>query len=239
MFKGYFIICHNNNCRKKFLVSSSNSSNRNRKYCSRKCSNHVNNSLKIVLRKCPTCGNTFSGDRKYCALKCIRVVGKPKYSSQDLLSEIKKFYATNSRIPTKREFSSRWRPILRVFGSWNNAVTQAGLIPNNVIFSRKYQAKDGHLCDSFSEKIIDDWLFDRNIPHQVHIYYPNQKRFKCDFLIKNLYWVEFLGLSGHKKYDEVLRRKRILIQNLKINFIEIQASDLYPLDNLINKIGYL
>jgi hypothetical protein len=38
---------------------------------------------------------------------------------------------------------------------------------------KKYIAKDGHKCDSFAEKIIDDWLYSNNVEHQRNIPYPN------------------------------------------------------------------
>jgi hypothetical protein len=52
-----------------------------------------------------------------------------------------------------------YREYQQRFGSWNNAIRLAGFEPNSVIFSKKFLAKDGHVCDSYAEKIIDDWLF--------------------------------------------------------------------------------
>jgi hypothetical protein len=41
------------------------------------------------------------------------------------------------------------------------------------MFAKKYLAKDEHRYDSLAEKIIDDWLFKRNIEHTRAIHYHN------------------------------------------------------------------
>ena len=60
-----------------------------------------------------------------------------------------------------------------------------------------------------------------------------------DFVIDNFY-LEFIGLQGQvKKYDELLARKRSLIQKLKINVIEIFPCDLFPKNQLDKKLSFL
>ncbi|GAI04393.1 unnamed protein product, partial [marine sediment metagenome] len=83
---------------------------------------------------------------------------KKPYSKKHLITKIRKFYFKNGRIPLKREFNM-YREYQQRFGSWNNAIKLAGFKPNQVIFSKKFIAKDGHICDSYAEQIIDDWLF--------------------------------------------------------------------------------
>ena len=82
---------------------------------------------------------------------------KKPYSKKELIGKIRQFYLKNRRIPLKREFNM-YEEYKQRFGSWNNAIKLAGFEPNQVIFSKKFIAKDGHVCDSFAEKIIDDWL---------------------------------------------------------------------------------
>lgn len=118
-----------------------------------------------------------------------------------------------------------------LFGTWNKAVRAAGFEPNPVKFSKKYKAQDGHICDSFSEKIIDDWLSKNNVPHELHTPYEESK-FVADFMIGGKY-VEFVGLEGELAiYDEAIKRKRELWRNRGINVVEIYPKDLFPKNKL-------
>ncbi|MBI5138556.1 MAG: hypothetical protein HZA95_02025 [Candidatus Vogelbacteria bacterium] len=82
---------------------------------------------------------------------------KIPYNKDELISKIRIFYNKNGRIPMKREFDM-YREYKKRFCSWNMAIEAAGLIPHKVIFSTRVMAKDGHICDSFAETLIDDWL---------------------------------------------------------------------------------
>lgn len=108
------------------------------------------------------------------------------------------------------------------------------------MFTHKFKARDGHICDSFAEKIIDDWLFKRKIYHQRNFYYPDQTKFKTDFLINNKYWIEFLGLKGVlKRYDDLYIRKQEIAKDNKIKIIELYPKDLFPTNKLEQKLGFL
>lgn len=124
--------------------------------------------------------------------------GKP-YSKEELLDKIRKFYFKHERIPLKREFNM-YREYQQHFGSWNNAIKLAGFEPNPVVFSKKFIAKDGHVCDSFAEKIIDDWLSYYCIKHKKNFPYKNTKM-TADFKVGN-FLIEYFGLAGEmKSYD--------------------------------------
>lgn len=159
---------------------------------------------------------------------------KKPYSKKELLSKIQRFYLDKGRIPLKEELGSYWACQKR-FGSWNNAVKAAGFEPNPVIFSKKSVAKDGHNCDSFAEKIIDDWLCDKKIAHNRNFKYRKTK-FTADFFIAPNIIVEFFGLAGTQKlYDEVIKIKRKLSKNLSLKLIEIYPKDI-KLKNRLNEI---
>lgn len=112
---------------------------------------------------------------------------KAKYNRKNLISFIKRFVEKNKRIPTKKEVSSH-KPYVRLFGSWNNAIKEAGFNPNPVKFARKHRAFDGHKCDSFAEFIIDNWLYQKGIPHKIHVPYSNSSM-SSDFWINNTHKV--------------------------------------------------
>jgi len=150
---------------------------------------------------------------------------KKPYSKKELLDRIRKFYLKNGRIPLKREFNM-YREYQQRFGSWNNAIKLAGFKPNQVIFSKKCIAKDGHACDSYAEKIIDDWLFEHRIPHERNLPYPNRKM-TADFAIGNVR-IEYFGLRGlNKIYDRTIQIKRDICQEGKLKLIEIYPTDLF------------
>lgn len=151
---------------------------------------------------------------------------KKPYSRKELLNKIQTFYSKTGRIPMKREFNM-YREYRERFGSWNNAIKEAGFTPNPSLYvKRKFFAKDGHKCDSFSEKIIDDWLFENGIGHQRSISYPNSKM-TCDFLVGD-FRIEFFGLADvNENYKKLWRQKRLFCKQNKIKLIEIYPEALY------------
>lgn len=231
------LMCENPSCSKKFERTPSDISPKN--YCSSSCSVTVSNLKRIKKRTCPKCCAMFIGVRKYCSLTCVPKTPR-KYTELQLLDKIRRFHKEHERIPTKREFYSLWQAYRLRFGSWNNAILLSGFSPNPVRFAKKYLAKDGHKCDSLAEKIIDDWLELRKIDHTRSNYYPNQKKYKTDFLIAKKYWVEFVGMKGQlKAYDVNYGLKKEVIRNSKVNLIEIFPEDLFPIEKLFDKLGFL
>lgn len=84
------------------------------------------------------------------------------YSKENLIEKIKEFVQKEGRIPAKNEFAKN--PLYPNhttcrdhFGTWNNAIKSAGYKPNEQWFfsSKDLYAKDGHLCNSISEIIVD------------------------------------------------------------------------------------
>lgn len=155
---------------------------------------------------------------------------KPQYSGEDLTRSIQNFFQQHGRIPLKREVTSH-KPYVRLFGSWNAAIKAAGYRTNPVKYARKHYTKDGHKCDSFSEFVIDNWLSQHNIPHKIHIRYP-ETLLTSDFLVEDIY-IEFVGLEGkNMKYDQYLAKKRRFIRNHRLHVIEVKPADLFPKNKL-------
>lgn len=223
--------CANLDCKKDLSRTPSQISPHN--YCSRRCAAIISNRIfprnMGITKICATCGINFKSREKYCSTKC-------QYKGYEMPTEriitwIKNFHQTNGRIPLKREYIHA-KAARNRFETWNNAIKAAGFKPNPVMFASKHMAKDGHMCDSLAERIIDDWLSKNGLPHKRNIKYPGGERFTVDFKVNNL-WVEFFGLSGeHKKYDQLKRRKLKLAQEYKLKVIEIYPKDLFPKNNL-------
>lgn len=155
-----------------------------------------------------------------------------KYTKEDLINKIKYFYDENGRIPLKREFNM-YKEYQRRFGSWNKAIRLAGFDPNPVVFAYKFISTDGHRCDSFSEKIIDDYLATKRIKHERNISYPESPKLRADFTVKGKVFIEFFGLAGEvKAYDELIDRKRTICVKNGITLLEIYPKDLFPVNRL-------
>ena len=202
-------------------------------FCSQSCAASFNNSKfpkrKAKVKICDYCGKEFKGGgAKYCSTECqtkAQIITKAK-----IIELIKEFDKENKRIPLKREFH-HYNAARNRFGSWNRAIEAAGFESNPVKFSKKFIAKDDHICDSFAEKIIDDWLYSKNIEHQRNVPYPNSP-YTADFLINGKF-VEFFGLNGElKEYDKNAKLKEKLAAKYKLKLIKIYPKDLFPVNHL-------
>lgn len=231
--------CENPNCQKSLYRKASAVSRHN--FCNHSCAALVLNRLRQPkLKRCSgiKCQNFVPTSKKYCSQTCIP--SRVKYTKEILTQYILHFAHANKRIPTKKEFNAHWYSYKLQFGTWNNAIKSAQLSPNQCRFTHKYLANDGHVCDSLSEKIIDDWLLVRKITHQKSIYYPDQNKFKTDFLVNGKYWIEFLGLKNElKSYDLSYKRKLEIAEKGGIKIIELFPGDLFPINRLSEKLGFL
>ena len=185
--------CHRPGCGKTFKRGKRDFLKYGVAYCSHRCFALVSNKERPrwlwKVKKCAYCGKSFRRNKKYCSPNCQH---KDKVIDKGLLLEnLKNFIKQEERIPVKREFP-HYSAIRNSFGTWNNFIKSAGLKPNPVLFANKHIAKDGHKCDSFSEKIIDDWLFARRIEHKRSVSYPTEDGFTADFLINPLRLMVFI-----------------------------------------------
>lgn len=165
-------------------------------------------------------------DRRKLAYRNLKPYWKPRPTDNELIQRIVNFYKEYDRIPFKREFNNIYKEYRKRFGSWNNAIQLAGFKSNPVLFSKKCIAKDGHSCDSYAEKIIDDFLFNYEIKHKKNFPYLNRKM-TADFAIGDTR-IEYFGLKGlNKVYDESIRIKRNICKKEKLKLIEIYPSELF------------
>lgn len=232
--KREILFCENLKCRKKLERTSSSISNHN--YCSHSCAAFVSNEAHSrnpgVVKICAHCSKEFKSRAKYCSRRC-KNLGET-IPGKELLDQIKDFVKKNDRVPYKKEFTHNHAARLR-FGTWNNAIKAAGFDPNPVMFANKHVAKDGHKCDSFAEKIIDDWLHANKINHKRGVPYPSNEKFTCDFVVGDK-WIEFFGLHGeHERYDQLWEQKLKIAKKHKLNFIGIYPEDIFK----SNKFNFL
>lgn len=102
-------------------------------------------------------------------------------------------------------------------------------------------AQDGHLCFSFAEKRIDDWLTEHRVRHTKEPHYPrhpihnpNGQR-RADWLVGEFY-LELFGLTGDPEYDRRVKQKRLLAQAVGLKTIELTYDDMA---DPTEKLGFL
>ena len=241
---GKWLTCSNKDCKKGFYRILSGVSPFN--YCSMSCAAIINNQKypKWPIKYCKKCEKPFRREGSpYCSEGCGKL-GRFKYTKEELLNLIQKYYKELGRVPARREVIEISYKATHLFGSWNNAVSSAGLEPNRSHDNRMYKrsktkAADGHLCDSISEAIIDNWLTQNNISHKRDMPYPNTNH-KADWAIRDgKTFIEYFGLSNDSlRYDRTIKKKQSLCKDNKIKLIEIYPQDLYPkvlLDSKLSK----
>jgi len=182
----------------------------------------------IALRRIQRIQAEFTVERRAILAKHARkflvpYMKKRQHSNTTLLKRIKDFYKKNGRIPMKREFNS-YRGFRLRFGSWNQAIIKAGFTPNPSS-AKHYISRDGHMCDSLAERMIDDFLFEHDIEHLRSTPYAGYSKFKTDFLIGDVY-IEYFGRVGLRDYDDIIRRKRDLCCRQNIRLIELYPNDI-------------
>ena len=105
-----------------------------------------------------------------------------------------------------------------------------GLKPNTQWLSKKrLPCKDGHVADSLSERIVDDWFHDQGVKHERSKPYP-EGNCTCDFYLPDYdIWVEYFGLwHEHPQYDKAVLKKYRLAAEHGIKLFGISPSMLYP-----------
>jgi len=203
--------------------------------------------VKIVIKNtellvsCPICGKSCKPNRKACSRKCGFVLKLGYSVSKEeldvLFIELKK--QTNLS-PSSKMVAGKYRSAAnKYYGSWNKAMAHFGFELNTQwMIKRNIPCKDGHIANSISEMMVDNWLYENGIEHDRYKVYPNSKC-NCDFYLpKTNQWVEYFGLSGqHKAYDKRVKEKIELARVNGLNLVGLYAEDIYPTINIKAKLG--
>ena len=219
-------------------------------FCSQSCAAIVNNRKNSKRRPkfkiCIRCGRRFrksTGNLKFCSAKCQKEA-RQKYTPPQLVEIIRYATQEQKRVPTRRELEKINKACIKYFGSWNNSVIAAGLQPNRSHSQRMYKrvltkASDGHLCDSVSELLIDNWFIKNKIGHERNVSYPDTNH-KADWGINfkgKTIFIEYFGLAKDSpRYDRSITEKKTLCYKHKIKLIEVYPWDLYPKISLDTKL---
>ncbi len=150
-------------------------------------------------------------------------------------------YATFVNIAKNCYWPSRYSG---VYGNWMSAIKETGFLGDNPIIKGFYGyrvlAKDGHVCNSLAEKIIDDFFFDNLIEHEKEPAYPeNIKRFvgkkiRADWKIKD-YFVEYFGLQTNPEYAKKTDVKIMACDLFNVKLIKLFPGDENHLETIFKE----
>jgi hypothetical protein len=164
------------------------------------------------------------------------------YDESIVLDTMRMWFGVLGSTPSSKIDNRLCNAAVRFFGTWDKAVVAAGLEPNTQwVIRRQIPCRDGHVADSISEKIVDDWLSEHGVAHERHKAYP-EGRYTCDFYLpEHDVWVEYFGLYGeHRDYDSSVETKRDIARRHKLRLIELFPKNLFPtkdLGHVLNSIG--
>lgn len=130
------------------------------------------------------------------------------------------------------------------FGSWLKSLELAGILEGGYIQrARGIQvfAKDGHLCLSLAEKVVDDWLSNHGVSHEKEPKYPFHPEFNPNRLLRadwkvNETLIEYAGLMDNYEYAIKMKRKESLANALKLDVIILNERNLDELDQKLEKL---
>lgn len=128
----------------------------------------------------------------------------------------------------------------KLFETYSIALIAAGFNPAKTMRSR-IKAKDGHMCDSYEESLVDNILYSLNIPHQVHTGYDGSN-YICDFKIEDKVYIEYTGFGRIKsdylreRYMDKIDEKKKIAKQLGINLIIIDEVNENTVDLIKRKV---
>ncbi len=126
--------------------------------------------------------------------------------------------------------------------AWTDWLAQAGLLATGVRTTRgtTVVAKDGHMCRSLLERVIDDFFFDHGIAHEIEPAYPydpelNRNGSLADWKLHDGTFVEALGFPNRTDYMAKAERKIRLADGHKIPLVTLTENDLNRLEKIFER----
>ncbi|MEM5009241.1 hypothetical protein WKH57_00840 [Niallia taxi] len=154
-------------------------------------------------------------------------------SRSDLIADIRWLHDKLQRVPSQLDLRyfdniAGLGKYAREFGSWNNAVIEAGLKPNNDI----YFSNRGQICLSYYELLFTNMLEDFNIDFEKEKLYNNymetNKRYRFDYVLSdktNKLFVEIFGITNNEDYYNKTNEKIKLCELNNLTLIKIYPGD--------------
>lgn len=169
------------------------------------------------------------------------VVGRSK-SRQDLLDDLIMMADELGKTPSQLDVThfenvASYATYSNEFGSWVNAIKEAGLKQ----ISKIYYSIKGTQCLSYYELLFTNMLEEFDIDYQkeemYNKYIETERRFRFDHVIclkGKRYFVEIFGMTDNKDYENRIVHKKQLCKENNLPLIEIYPKDFtsYKLDDI-------
>ncbi len=158
--------------------------------------------------------------------ECFKNVTRNFWENFDNIKNILlDFYIINGRLPTQNECNTlNGKTIIRGLSNFGGLHKIAEML--NLEINSGMKTISGHIVLSSYEVILDNFLYLNNIPFQYEGKIVENKRYKYDFKINDIY-IEIWGYQNQADYrSELYNKKRILKEkvykenNLKLISIE-------------------
>lgn len=129
-----------------------------------------------------------------------------------------------------------------VTSNWVEWLGQSGVLGDSLrpSYGLVTVAADGHMCRSFLERVIDDFLSINGIEHETEPLYPydellNQHGSRADWRLADGTFVEAAGLLSSPDYAAKMARKQNLASKHGIPLVVVTAADLNALSETFDK----
>ena len=185
---------------------------------------------------CVVCNESFKplrANQKTCSRDCgyFLQFGFMPLTKEEVIDYIQSVVKQMGHIPgSKHVSSSLMHAAVKFFGSWNKTMLSLGFQPNIQRTHRIHvRCSDGHIADSLSERVLDDWLYRQGIKHERSKQYPYNNH-NCDFYLPDYdIWLEYFGMWGNNPvYDQTVGFKYFIASELNLNLVGVTANMLFP-----------
>lgn len=207
-----------------------------------------NGEVSFSYRKLQNAFGSWNEFLKYCGVITTRG-SIQKYSDEEVKNIFLNHYKDDIPTVMKLDFDFKNRLFLwsssmieHRFGSYNKFMELCGEIPNSVgcIYSKQYIANDGHVCNSYAEKTIDDFLHRNKIKHEREVSYKDigietDRRYRSDWIIDNSLVVEFCGIMNKEAYSNKMREKEKLLIESGVDYLFIDYTNIDDIRHLLKK----
>ncbi len=154
-----------------------------------------------------------------------------EYSNEELLSAIKTFHKENNRLPQSRDFKNNYlypndTTIEKRFGSWNNAIKEAGFEPNNQYgYGVNTIGIDGSLYRSQVEAYFANTQLYNKFQYEYEKPYGNGWYYDFYLPELNLYIEITAGLRPDRILEKIEFNKKLNRKFLVLRYEEIYKKD--------------
>jgi len=200
------------------------------------CLKHLQEKNQGKIKKCDNCDKWYSVEKKCeCSApqkqekKCTKC-GKPCNEKFDLCYACysNKLSATSKQTTDTVDNYTR-KAIIKEIGEPSADIRKQ--------WDAMHRTNDGHYVRSYSEMLIDNWLYQEN---HVHAYErkvflkknPNENLISDFYLPNGKVYIEFFGLDN-EKYNARKEEKIALYNNNGLNLIVLEQDDIKILDDIL------